>query len=272
MAEKLPNPFESRGAAKGPETEDFIAFSSNSTPGDRFVPKRGKKNRQDNWRRFGNFENQQQQNYYSPRGRGGMGYPGSSEYFSQNLREIQCHFAHFLSDYHSTPNWSHQNPFRGQHWNLGGTPRGGRGGNRGFTPRGNFRGRGGHQNDQNRSYFHPSMLEDPWANLVKKNDLNESIASEEHNQSLSDSLRPQFGDSMINPAPDVPENLDDTNDLSKYSYTSDQGLDESRLNLNEESISEENDQNDTLEGKPNLSDSMIPLVGESILERNEEDI
>ena len=83
MAEKLPNPFESRGAAKGPETEDFIAFSSNSTPGDRFVPKRGKKNRQDNWRRFGNFENQQQQNYYSPRGRGGMGYPGSSEYFTQ---------------------------------------------------------------------------------------------------------------------------------------------------------------------------------------------
>ena len=89
MAEKLPNPFESRGAAKGPETEDFIAFSSNSTPGDRFVPKRGKKNRQDNWRRFGNFENQQQQNYYSPRGRGGMGYPGSSEYFSQKLREIK---------------------------------------------------------------------------------------------------------------------------------------------------------------------------------------
>ena len=181
-----------------------------------------------------------------------------------------CSF--FLSDYQSTPNWSHQNQFRGQHWNLGGTPRGGRGNGRGFTPRGNFRGRGGHQNDQNRSYFHPSMLEDPWANLVKKNDLNESIASEEHNQSLSDSLRPQFGDSMINPAPDVPENLDDTNDLSKYSYTSDQGLDESRMNLNEESITEENDQNDTLEGKPNLSDSMIPLVGESILERNEEDI
>ena len=75
---------------------------------------------------------------------------------------------------------------------------------------------------------------------------------------------------MINPAPEVPENLDDTNDLSKYSYTS--GLDQSR-NLNEESILEENDdENDTLDGKPNLSDSMIPLVGESILERNQEDI
>ena len=70
------------------------------------------------------------------------------------------------------------------------------------------------------------MLEDPWSNLVKKDDLNESIASDENNQSLSDSLRPQLGDSMINPASDVPENLDGTNDLSKYSYTSDQGLDE----------------------------------------------
>ena len=89
MAEKLPNPFESRGAAKGPETEDFIAFSSNSTPGERFVPKRGKKNRQDNWRRFGNFENQQQQNYYSPRGRGGMGYPGSSESILRKLISVR---------------------------------------------------------------------------------------------------------------------------------------------------------------------------------------
>ena len=71
------------------------------------------------------------------------------------------------------------------------------------------------------------MLEDPWSNLVKKSDLNESIAFDEHNQSLSDSLRPRIGDSTINPALDVPENLVNTNDLSKYSYTFDQGLDES---------------------------------------------
>ena len=43
---------------------------------------------------------------------------------------------------------------------------------------------------------------------------------------MSDSLRPQFGDSMINLAPDVPENLVNTNNLSEYSYTFDQGLDE----------------------------------------------
>ena len=54
--------------------------------------------------------------------------------------------------------------------------------------------------------------------MAKIDDQNESIASDEYNQSLSDSLRPQLGDSMINPASDVPENLDDTNDLGKYSY------------------------------------------------------
>ena len=64
MAEKLPNPFESK---KG--TEDYIGFSASSTPReDKFQPRRGKQNRQDNWRRFGAFEQQRQQ-----RGGGGGG-------------------------------------------------------------------------------------------------------------------------------------------------------------------------------------------------------
>ena len=52
MAEKLPNPFESK---KGPDTEDYIGFSASSTPReDKFQPRRGKQNRQDNWRRLPN--------------------------------------------------------------------------------------------------------------------------------------------------------------------------------------------------------------------------
>ena len=86
MAEKLPNPFET---SKGPDTDDYIGFSASSTPReDRFIPKRGKKNRQDNWRRFGAFDQQQQQqNFYSPRG-GMGGSPHTSKYIL--IIVIQC--------------------------------------------------------------------------------------------------------------------------------------------------------------------------------------
>ena len=81
MAEKLPNPFESK---KG--TEDYIGFSASSTPReDKFQPRRGKQNRQDNWRRFGAFEQQRQQ-----RGGGGGGMlpvqGGYSPQTSSNLK------------------------------------------------------------------------------------------------------------------------------------------------------------------------------------------
>ena len=56
MSEKLPNPLSSGGGTPS-KSEDFLAFSASSTPReDRFQPKRGKKNRQDNWSRFGHFE------------------------------------------------------------------------------------------------------------------------------------------------------------------------------------------------------------------------
>ena len=98
MAEKLPNPFESK---KGPDTEDYIGFSASSTPReDKFQPRRGKQNRQDNWRRFGAFEQQRQQ-----RGGGGGGMlPMQGGYSPQT----------------STPNWSQQggwnngSPYRGR--------------------------------------------------------------------------------------------------------------------------------------------------------------
>ena len=86
--------------------------------------------------------------------------------------------------------------------------------------------------------------------------------------SLSDSLRPQVGDSFINPAPDVPDTLDQsesTEDMSKYSFNSDNANSDganqsSESNLNENEIC----------GKVPMSDSLIPLVGDSILERNED--
>ena len=117
--------------------------------------------------------------------------------------------------FYSTPNWT-----------QGPSQRGWRGSNRGrgnFTPRGNNRG------GNNQSYFHPSMLEDPWADLMPQKMEDESEIS------LSDSLKPQVGDSLINPAPEVPESLDESN-----------------FNATE----------------PSISDSMIPCVGDSILERN----
>ena len=73
------------------------------------------------------------------------------------------------------------------------------------------------------------MLEDPWADLMPQKMEDESEIS------LSDSLKPQVGDSLINPAPEVPESLDESN-----------------FNATE----------------PSISDSMIPCVGDSILERN----
>ena len=82
--EKLENPF-AKGAAAGAggsdsDREGFLAFSS-STPrgspsggGPRgFRPKWGKKNRQDNWNRFGQYndqqQHQQQMNMTAPEGR-----------------------------------------------------------------------------------------------------------------------------------------------------------------------------------------------------------
>ena len=110
------------------------------------------------------------------------------------------------------------------------------------------------------------MIEDPWAGLYKNSDQN-CKNEKSFDTSLSDSLMPQVGDSFyqINSAPDVPEDLDQTlnatEDLSKYSFNSDSA------NVESENQPENEDQKC---GKVALSDSMIPLVGDSILERNEE--
>ena len=90
---------------------------------------------------------------------------------------------------------------------------------------GGGRGNRGNNSNTGSSYFHPSMVEDPWAGLYKNSDQNyknEKSFNMNADTSLSDSLMPQVGDSFyqINSAPDVPENLDQTlnatEDLSKY--------------------------------------------------------
>lgn len=135
---------------------------------------------------------------------------------------------------------------------------------------GGGRGNRGNNSNSGSSYFHPSMVEDPWAGLYKNSDQNyknEKSYDMNADTSLSDSLMPQVGDSFyqINSAPDVPDNLDQTlnatEDLSKYSFNSD------NANVESENQTENEDQN---YGKVALSDSMIPLVGDSILERNED--
>ena len=71
------------------------------------------------------------------------------------------------------------------------------------------------------------MIEDPWADLLRQKDINyQNYDDTSADASLSDSLMPQVGDSIINPAPDVPDTLDqsyNTEDLSKYSFNSDKG-------------------------------------------------
>jgi len=116
------------------------------------------------------------------------------------------------------------------------------------------------------------MIEDPWAGLLRQKDRNYQNDSDWNaDASLSDSLMPQVGDSIINPAPDVPDTLDQsytTEDMSKYSFNSDKdnannagaGENPSEITLNESDNSD----------KVAMSDSLIPLVGDSILERNQD--
>ena len=114
------------------------------------------------------------------------------------------------------------------------------------------------------------MLEDPWAQFYPKDDQEQLQQHEDGDNpadetaSADDSLRPQVGDSFLNPAPDVtlPEDDPDTpaEDSSKYSsFTSATGGDEDKSG-------DPNDSSDIQ--RPSFSDSMIPLVGDSILEKN----
>ena len=94
------------------------------------------------------------------------------------------------------------------------------------------------------------MIEDPWKHLMSVED------------DFSDSLKPQVGDSIINPAPDVPDSLDATQEMSNYSFNDNSKLQETSEGVNLSDLTKEDIDSNA------LSDSMIPLVGDSILSRN----
>lgn len=85
------------------------------------------------------------------------------------------------------------------------------------------------------------MLEDPWAEFKAKSE------EESAEKSISDSMIPQYSDSLldrINPAPDVSEE-------------------------NSELESSKDENIDSIKGDKSISDSLIPMVGDSICERDQ---
>lgn len=101
------------------------------------------------------------------------------------------------------------------------------------------------------------MLEDPWASLQRFGESEEQDLSDyQPEQPLSDSMIPQVGDSFlsrINPAPDV-------------SFSGDDGA------LAQAEDSPTTEAGDVSKGPVTpLSDSMIPQVGDSLLNRHAPD-
>ena len=146
---------------------------------------------------------------------------------SSIVRTFLCNYRVHRKLYrkHSTNNENWQfhafDYFLGSHPNTPGTPasavgfrgRGGGGGGRGG-------GGGGRGMDRSQSWFHSSMLEDPWASLVNSQPSSfqcDNVQSLDNKQPLSDSMLPQVGDSILerldtysaesgNPAADTDKN------------------------------------------------------------------
>eukprot|EP00095_Tigriopus_kingsejongensis_P008637 maker-scaffold426_size175065-snap-gene-0.29 protein:Tk08637 transcript:maker-scaffold426_size175065-snap-gene-0.29-mRNA-1 annotation:"m-phase-specific plk1-interacting" len=236
--DKLANPFDT------PKTDDFLAFSAStpvSSPGNPqrgSKPRFGRNQRQNNWQRFDDYQNYQQQpGNASPHmgyGRGNSRGGGPNQRFQRGSGNSP----RFQRGGQTSPQWRGNDRRRGRDNH----PRGSRGGQR-----------GGNQDSQ--SFFHPSMLEDPWARFEQCSNASSADVSM---PSMSDSMIPQVGDSFfernINPAPNVQAS-------STSLDTGGDEADESRTNSasNPESSLE----------KPELSESMIPMVGDSILNQND---
>lgn len=325
--------------------DDFLAFSSTSTPAkpyndnSSFKPKRGKANRMDNWERFGAMNQEHQMPAYNSqrnhdrgfhdRGmRGGYRSRGSPNNFRGNPSHNQ-----FNASSTPSPNIQHNSYPHSQR----GTPRsepGARGGgfyrgapgffgtphqnsfnqfqsggNRYHSNPNNFtrgpfrgnrsRGRGNNRNifsySKNKDgwsesgYFHPSMLEDPWSSLRGDKTGNNSLADassieDVNNAKMSDSMIPQMDDTVLQRHKDIQnETLEQSKcslDQSNYSDSSD----EDNVNIiigetNKQDIevskkrgcletpvsSRIKHQKQTNDKDLSMSDSMIPLIGDSIL-------
>ncbi len=118
------------------------------------------------------------------------------------------------------------------------------------------------------------MLEDPWAELERKKNVQYSGAKQENSsddeaesKKLSESLIPQVGDSffernVVDPAPDISMS-------SSYSLADDSGV----LPSDEQAVAGAVGSAAVTvgEGKVGLSDSLVPLVGDSLLGDGGED-
>ena len=207
--------------------DGFLPFSS-STPhsspggprggsvsgGSHFKPKRGKSNRQDNWKQFGE---------HMQRMEGGQDSGPSSHMGYGKAPQPSPQQSYFYSSQNSPRQNFRGGPPRGGFRGFGGPSPNFRGHRGGFRPHRGFhspnyrghRGRGhsfsGHNSNQARDqssddnrgfsssgYFHPSMLEDPWAKLQEMKDQSkssqaesESAHEENDDVKMSDSLIPQ---------------------------------------------------------------------------------
>ena len=231
MDDNLPSPDFSKSST------GFLGFSSTPVTEKQFKPKWGKKNRQDNWNRFGQSLGDEERN-----SGGNFNNPGTHPYQHNN-------------QHRGGGRWNSggfRGGFRGSYgYNNGG---GGEGGYRGGG--GGFRGGGGRYNSwggsrgmnnswqgQNRNqsspggnggqegngYFHPSMLRDPWEELEREQgNLQQSQAHQqsdyddtldesgaENHRVLSDSMIPQVGDTLC----ERNGQLDTTEDLTETDGT-----------------------------------------------------
>lgn len=345
--DRLKNPFaptedvDMNNDTVGTPGDDFLAFSSTSTPAKgytdntNFKPKRGKSNRMGNWERFGEA-NQQYSPYRSQWGqegdgrykhRGTFNFPGSPNPngFSAVATPHQRFQHGGRQPFHRSTPRSEPGPRGGANYRgapgFFGTPTQGnfnhfqnirsrhnfRGSHsqRGNEWRGNNRERYSRSSDSGTGYFHPSMLEDPWADLRRnKQSISTfssstssskiaSSSSEILHESMSDSMIPQVGDTIFERNEDLRRNTtleektlegQESLDNSRYSDNSSdednviitigetlhkQSGKESGRNISAPStpgtvISREQE-DQRMESAVSKSDSMIPLVGDSIL-------
>ena len=232
MEEKLPSP-------NVPDS-GFLGFTSTPVTENHFIPKRGKKNRNDNWSRFGQYINgeaykNESNEPYSNNPRGGSfnrvrgGFRHSRGYNSNSGRGRNQGRGHPYQQ------WTPQN----HHWN-----------NEHHHYQANSYNKGSYDNSG--GYFHPSMLRDPWEHLEKNfrhnhqnkdnpspplssidSDFSCSQESQINEKILSDSMIPQVDDTLC----ERYEALNKSGDNSKSEeaiQTDNTCLDEDLLNCQEQ--------------------------------------
>ena len=192
------------------ESSGFLQFSSTPNEGKSFKPKWGKKNRQDNWNRFGQSVNQDNSyNGQSPAtplhssGRGWQGQGGGWRGGGQQYRGGRGGGGRGGGGYHRGRGEGGFN--NSWHSGGGGGYTNSRGRGWGNSPQ--HRGLGQRQSRQQESgegWFPPGMLEDPWAELENASHFSqedtgrcweESVGNDKE-EPMSESMIAQVGDTL----------------------------------------------------------------------------